>query len=136
MKKVFLVMLGLALGLGMMSCSSDDDSGPMYSIVGKWKITQYTINGDPFEECSLNGIRQFKNDGVYLQDDYELDENGECKSTEDSPLIGTYQWNGNNLKTILPNEEISYKIEFQNNTHFTLTDTYNNVDFVYYYAKQ
>ena len=138
MKKVFALMLISTLGFGLVSCSSDDDgdSGPNYSVVGKWNITSYTINGESFEDCSLNGIRQFKTDGTYLQDEYvENEQTGICEETLDSPLIGTWQKSNNNLKTSVSGINKTYALEFVNESKFILTETYNNVDFIYTYSK-
>ncbi len=130
-------MLISSLGFGLVSCSSDDDGGgPNYSVVGKWKVTSYTVNGASMEDCTLNGVRQFKNDGTYLQDDYMEDENGNCTETEDSPLIGTYTKSGDDLTTNLDGLTKVYGIEFISETKFELTETFNNIDFVYTYTKQ
>lgn len=138
MKKVLALLFALTIGFGLNSCSSDDDGGvPAYTVVGKWKITSYTINGETFEDCVNKGIRQFKNDGVYLQDDYEIDpETEQCTESEDSPLIGEFTMSIDKLKTTVGSFEKIYSLEFINSNQFTLTDTYNNVDFVYTYTRQ
>lgn len=137
MKKVFAMLFAATLGLGMISCSSDDDSssGPNYTVVGRWDITSYTVNGTIVEECSNNGIRQFRTDGSYLQDEFIEDENGVCTETVDSPLIGTYTKSGDNLNVTVTGVTKNYTIEFVNEGKFTLTEEFNNIDFVYTYVK-
>lgn len=100
MKKVIFLMLAMTMSLGLISCSSDDDNndGPNYSVVGRWEVTSYTVNGVGIEECELNGVRQFRTDGSYLQDEFIEDENGICTETIDSPIIGTYTKSGNNFQ--------------------------------------
>ena len=137
MKKVLALLFVITIGFGLNSCSSDDDAGiPEYSVVGKWKIEQYTVNGIEVEQCENRGVRQFKNDGVYLQDDYEIDPETEvCLETENSPLIGTYSSSFDQLSTSLGGINITYELEFINSSKFTLTETYNNIDFVYTYVR-
>jgi hypothetical protein len=136
MKKVFALLLISSLGLT--SCSSDDDgsNGPNYSMVGKWNITTYTINGEEFDECTLNGVRQFKQDGTYLQDEFvENETTGACEETENSPLIGTWTKSNDTVHTSVTGEDKTYDLEFISETKFTLTETYNNIDFVYTFSK-
>lgn len=136
MKKVFVLML--ISSLGFIACNSDDDgdTGLNYSVAGKWNITQYTINGESFEDCALNGVRQFKTDGTYLQDEYiENETTGNCEETLDSPLIGTWNKSNNSLSTSVDGMNKVYELEFINESKFVLTETYNNVDFVYTYSK-
>ncbi|MBA5628303.1 hypothetical protein [Moheibacter lacus] len=137
MKKVFAMLFALSLGLGMLSCSSDDDGGdgPNYSVVGRWEITNYTVNGTVVEECSNNGTRQFRTDGSYLQDEFIEDENGVCTETLNSPVIGSYTKSGDNLNVTISGTTKNYDIEFTSETRFTLTEEFNNVDFVYTYVK-
>lgn len=137
MKKVFAMMLALTIGLGVVSCSSDDDNGggPSYSVVGKWEITNYTVGGTSVEDCSIEGMRQFKPDGTLLQEEFEVDENGECIETENSPLIGTYTKSGDDLSTTMNGMTKNYDLDFISETKFTLTEEYNNVDFVFTFTK-
>lgn len=138
MKKVFAFVVLVSFGLGLISCSSDDDSvdGPNYTVVGKWSITSYTINGVSQEDCTTNGVRQFKTDGTYLQDEYLIDpETEECTETIESPLIGTYTKTSTELKTVLGGLTKTYELEFVSENKFILTETYNNVDFVLTYTR-
>lgn len=137
MKKVFAVLLILTVGLGITSCSSDDDSdGPNYSVVGKWNITSYTIDGQEREDCAMNGVRQFKTDGSYLQDEYEENaDTGVCEEIEDSPLIGTYTKSGDDIQITVGGLTKDFDIEFISETVFTLTESYNDIDFVYTFTK-
>ena len=137
MKKVFALMLVSSLGFGLVSCSSDDDgdSGPNYSVVGKWEITNYTVGGTAVEDCSVEGMRQFKPDGTLIQEEFAEDENGVCTETENSPLIGTYTKSGDNLSTTMSGITKNYDLEFINENKFTLTEEYNNVDFVFTFTK-
>jgi len=139
MKKVFALMLVFSLGFGLVSCSSDDDSndGPNYSVVGKWKVTARTFDGQPVEiTCQLNGVRQFKNDGTYLQDDYQIDETtGECTETIDSPLIGTWSKSGDDFTTVIDGTTSHYDIEFVNESKFTLETGIDGSEIVLTYSK-
>lgn len=137
MKKVFAMMLALTVGFGVVSCSSDDDSpsGPNYSVVGKWEITHYTVGGTAVDECSNNGIRQFKPDGTLIQEEFLEDESGNCIESENSPLIGTYTKSGDDLSTTVGGVTKHYDLDFVNESKFTLTEEYNNVDFVYTFTK-
>src|SRR5690606_17795409 len=129
MKKVVFLMLAMTMSLGMISCSSDDDSGngPNYSVVGRWEVASYTVNGVDIEECSLNGIRQFRTDSSYLQDEFVEDEEGNCTETIDSPIVGTYTKSGNNFSTTIDGVTKSYTLDFISETEFTLTEEYNNI---------
>lgn len=137
MKKVFALLLISSLAL--VSCSSDDDGGtdgPVYSMVGKWNITTYTIDGESTFKCSLNGTRQFKQDGTYLEDEFVEDEiTGECLETENSPLIGTWAKVNNSVNTNVMGTSKTYDLEFINENKFTLTESFNDIDFVYTYSK-
>lgn len=137
MKKVLALLFAITIGFGLNSCSSDDDAGiPEYSVVGKWKVEEYRVNGVEIEQCENRGVRQFKNDGVYLQDDYEIDPETEvCTETENSPLIGEYTSTVDKLSTSLGGIHKTYDLEFINSSKFTLTETYNNIDFVYTYVR-
>lgn len=137
MKKVFAILFALTLGFGLISCSSDDDNGggPNYSVVGKWIISNYTVGGTSVEDCITEGIRQFKPDGTLIQEHFEENEAGVCVETENSPLIGTYTKSGNNLSTTIDGVTKAYDLEFQSETKFTITETYNNVDFVFTFTK-
>lgn len=138
MRKVLALIFAVTIGFGLNSCSSDDDvSFPEYSVVGKWKIQQYTVNGVDLELCENQGIRQFKNDGVYLQDDFEINPDTElCTESEDSPLIGEYTSYINKLSTTVGGIHKIYDFEFINMNKFTLTETYNNIDFIYTYVRE
>lgn len=137
MKNVFALMFAFVMGLGMISCSSDDDngSGPNYSVVGKWEITNYTVGGTPVEDCSIEGMRQFKPDGTLIQEHFEENESGVCVESENSPLIGTYTKSGDNLSTTIAGTTKSYDLEFISESKFMITETYNNVDFVFTFTK-
>lgn len=138
MKKIAALLFALTIGFGLNSCSSDDDDNlPNYTVVGKWKITKYTIDGVISENCSNKGVRQFKNDGVYLQDDYEINPVTEiCEESPDSPLIGTYTKSVDKVKTTLGAITKTYDLDFINENTFTLTESYNDIDFVYTYTRQ
>jgi len=142
MKKVFAILFALTISLGMISCSSDDDSGsgPNYSVVGKWEITERVFDGNPVEiPCELNGTRQFQPNGTYLQDEFVSNpDTGECEETEDSPLIGSYNKSGNNFTTTINNQTVNYTIEFVNENRFILTyeNQIDHSDTEYTYTKQ
>lgn len=135
MKKILLFLLVAGLGFAFNSCSSDDDKGPDFTVEGKWEITKYTVNGQPMQECAHNGVRQFKPDGVYLQDDYIEDEVDDCVESPDSPLIGTFVQYPRDLRITLGGTTTTYRLEFLSESKFMLIDTYNNIDFVYTYTK-
>ena len=78
MKKVFAMLLILTMGFGLVSCSSDDDSvsGPQFTIVGTWKVTQIFINNveaNVDDYCPYNGTFQFINGGTYVENGYEME---------------------------------------------------------------
>lgn len=114
MKKVFAMMLALTMGLGMVSCSSDDDggSGPVFTIHGTWKVTQVFINGvehDVNDYCPYRGSFQFVSGGTYVENGYELD-GTDCLALD--PIGGTWVKNGNTytltlnagaVSSVLPN---------------------------------
>lgn len=137
MKKFAVLLFVMTLGLGLTSCNSDDDDNlPNYTVVGKWKISEYTINGASAEDCENKGVRQFKNDGTYLQDDYELNPQTEqCQESEDSPLIGTYTKTTDKVTMMLGGVTKTFDLEFVDSNKFILTETFNNVDFVRTYTR-
>lgn len=139
MKKLGSILLIIGFAIGLNSCSSDDGGNGMdeYSVVGKWKIVSYTINDVSFDECENKGIRQFKSDRTYLHDEWAIDpDTDQCIESEDSPLIGAYIFTPLKLTTILDGVSKTYDLEFINANEFTLTDTYNNIDFVHTYRRQ
>lgn len=81
----------------LFSCSSDD-SGSSSSddlIVGKWKKLSESENGvdQPLNQCDLMEMLDFKSNGDFFHEDYELIE-GECvRDSQSIPdLITTYKW--------------------------------------------
>lgn len=99
MKKVFALMFAFVMGLGMISCSSDDDSSsntPQFTIVGTWKVTQVFINGvehNVDDYCPYKGTFQFITGGTYVENGFELD-GTTCVAAD--VLGGTYVKSGNN----------------------------------------
>ncbi|HUH34321.1 MAG TPA: hypothetical protein VL022_00675 [Moheibacter sp.] len=139
MKKLGSLLLVLSFALGLNSCSSDDGGNglPEYTVVGKWKIVNYTVNGVQIDDCENKGIRQFKTDKTYLQEDWEIHPETEvCTESEDSPLIGNFSSTPMKLTTTVGGLTKTYDLEFTNENQFTLTDQYNNIDFVYTYRRQ
>lgn len=111
MKKVIFLMLAMTMSLGMISCSSDDDTGnnePQFSIVGTWKVSQIFINGvesDVDNYCSYRGTFQFINPSTFVENGFELiDEVCTAKET----AAGTWTKSGNSYtitnvtSTVLP----------------------------------
>ena len=98
MKKVFAMMLALTLGLGMVSCSSDDDGNqPQFSIIGTWKVTEKYVDGniqDISDDCIYNGTIKFINGGTYVEDVFEETEEQPCSLVE--TIGGTWSKSGNN----------------------------------------
>lgn len=135
MNKIVLFLFVAGLGFTLSNCSSDDDKGPDFTVEGRWEITKYTVNGQPVEVCEHNGVRQFKPDGVYLQDDYIIDEADDCVESADSPLIGTFTQYTRDLRITIEGTTTTYRLDFLSESKFLLTDTYNNIDFVYTYTK-
>lgn len=110
MKKVIFLMLAMTMSLGLMSCSSDDDSGnePQFSIVGTWKVTQIFINGvesDVDDYCSYRGTFQFINPSTFVENGFELVDDV-CTAKETA--AGTWTKTGNSYtianvtSTVLP----------------------------------
>lgn len=104
MKKVFALLFALSIGLGIISCSSDDDgpAEPQFTIVGTWKVTQVYINNVEFdvnEYCPYKGTFQFVNPSTYVENGFtQVDTN--CVANE--PIGGTWAKNGNNYTLSLP----------------------------------
>lgn len=110
MKKVIFLMLAMTMSLGLMSCSSDDDSGnePQFSIVGTWKVTQIFINGvesDVDDYCSYRGTFQFINPSTFVENGFELVDDV-CTAKETAAGIWTKTGNSytiaNVTSTVLP----------------------------------
>lgn len=110
MKKVIFLMLAMTMSLGLMSCSSDDDSGnePQFSIVGTWKVTKIFINGvesDVDDYCSYRGTFQFINPSTFVENGFELVDDV-CTAKETA--AGTWTKTGNSYtianvtSTVLP----------------------------------
>ena len=139
MKKVFALMLVSFVGFGLFSCNSDDDNGnndPVYSVEGRWEVTGFFINGSSQElSCELQGIRQFKADNTYLQEEFISDGNGGCVETSNSPVIGTWNKNGTVLKTTLPGTTSTYELSFVNGSLFELVRTVEGYNFKYTYQR-
>lgn len=111
MKKVIFLMLAMTMSLGLVSCSSDDDSTsnePQFSIVGVWKVSQIFINGvesNVNDYCSYRGTFQFINPNTFVENGFELVD-GTCTAKEPSAGIWTKSGNSytiaNVTSTVLP----------------------------------
>lgn len=115
MKNVFALMLAMFVGLGMVSCSSDDDNGstPQFTMVGTWKVTQVFINGvehNVDDYCPYKGTFQFVTGGTYVENGFELNNTNDCVAKE--TVGGTWAKSGNTYtltltgnasSTVLPN---------------------------------
>jgi len=107
MKKNFYLIIALVFSLGLISCSSDDDSptvtGPQFTIVGTWKVTNIFINGiehNVNDYCPYKGLFQFINGGTYVENPYT--QNGiNCISTD--AIGGTWSNLGNTYTISLTN---------------------------------
>lgn len=99
MKNVFALMLAMFVGLGMVSCSSDDDNGstPQFTMVGTWKVTGKFINDTPQDisnDCVYKGNVKFISGGTYVEDVWTEEENVACHL--DETIGGNWTKSGNN----------------------------------------
>lgn len=132
MKKIgILVASALVMGLSFTSCSSDDDSNEVGSIVGKWNYNRIktSVNGqvisdEPYDDDELTCDRDYLNiraNNTAEFGDYYLDPGCVLDSYE-----STYVRNGNTL-TITDNDDVeTVQILSANSTsmvlRFTQTD--------------
>jgi hypothetical protein len=102
MKKIIIsIVFALVSGINFTSCSSDDDSTPSASIIGKWNYSTMstTINGVTSPEIDWDGNEpgcpkdyvEFKTGGVLSEGDY-LGSNCELNT-----FSGTWSQNGNTI---------------------------------------
>lgn len=107
MKKVIFLMLALTMGLGVISCSSDDDSGnqPQFNIVGTWKVTAQYINNtqqDISDVCAFKGNVKFISGGTYTEDVWMEDDTTACHLEE--TIGGTWVKSGNSYTVNITTE--------------------------------
>lgn len=116
MKKVIFLMLAMSMSLGLMSCSSDDDSSnePQFKIDGIWKVTQYFANNieqDVDDFCAFKGNFQFVPGGTFVENGYEVEEET-LNCIAKTAVGGTWVKNNNSytitlnagaVSTVLPN---------------------------------
>lgn len=91
-------MMAMTMSLGLMSCSSDDDSSnePQFTIVGTWKVTAQYINNVPqdiSDVCAFKGNVKFISGGTYTEDVWTEEEGVACHL--DETIGGTWTKNGN-----------------------------------------
>lgn len=103
MKKLFALLLITSFSFMSFSCSSDDDSpsGPQFTIVGTWKVTQIYINGvqgNVNDYCPYKGNFEFVDGGTYVEKGYEL-VGTDCNAKP--TLGGTWIKSGNNYTLTL-----------------------------------
>ena len=110
MKKISIILATITV-LAFSSCSNDDNSNNMGSVVGKWEYTQtgYLINGAEVLEtynhttgCEKDYI-EFKSSGTF--DDVWYSNGGSgCTSDDDS---GTWTQNGATITTTYSDQDSS-----------------------------
>lgn len=129
MKKLgILLASALVMGLSFTSCSSDDDSNDVGSIVGKWNFStqKITTNGVTVNEGPYNG-----NEAGCSTDYIELFENntattGDYDENCDLELISsTYLRTGNVLNVTNGDISAVFDIVVANSTTMVLKNTYN-----------
>lgn len=99
MKKVIFLMLAMSMSLGLMSCSSDDDSSnePQFTIQGVWKVSQYFANNveqDIDDYCAFKGSFQFVAPNVFVENGFEVVE-GTTNCVAKTAISGTWVKNNN-----------------------------------------
>ncbi len=125
MKKVFALLFALSIGLGMISCSSDDDSSstPQFTIVGTWKVTQAYFNGieqNVADVCIYKGTAQFINGGTYVENKFDLNDADVC--VQGDAIGGTWAKSGNNYTLTFNSGQTSNLL---NNTFTTVLNSDN-----------
>jgi len=135
-KLIVLIVFALVSGMNFTSCSSDDDSTPSASIVGKWNYSKMStiVNGVPSPEIDWEGNEpgcpkdyvEFKTGGVLNEGDY-LGSNCELNT-----FVGTWSQNGNNIT--ITEGPISLSAEIisvtSSSLKFKATETNNGVTIV------
>ncbi|PKA98702.1 lipocalin-like protein [Flavobacteriaceae bacterium MAR_2009_75] len=93
MKKSFILLSAIALGL-FSSCSDDDSADSAEnSLMGSWQLTAEYDNGEPYEldNCELEETIIFKSDGIYEFVDYDPAEGNENECVvDDDSSTGTW----------------------------------------------
>ncbi len=116
--KRFLLIFALIISGCLVSCSSDDDDGPVAKdkIIGKWQISKEYFAGIeiPLTECELQMTIEFFENGTYVEKDFQLDEDEMCNSL---PAVnGTWEYLGNSMYFISDIGIESLEIQFSGNT--------------------
>lgn len=128
MKKLSILFLSvLALGMAVVSCSSDDDKAEA-SIEGKWNVSKMSISspGIPTQEidnpenapgCNKNYV-EIKTGGVVVDGFYE---GTACTLSTDT---GTWSKNGNKVTFKYGSETEVFDVVSVTNSSMTLGTTY------------
>ncbi|MGG7034301.1 MAG: lipocalin family protein [Flavobacterium sp.] len=133
MKKILLPVLLIGL-LTACDKNNDDDKKATQSLTGKWqntKIEMYSgselVNTETIEEenSTCPDYTEFKSDGSFLYVDMDAD----CEKDVDE--LGTYIFDGTNLKTTYDEGSGTYKISSITASQFVLeqSETENGVTY-------
>ncbi|SDW38760.1 lipocalin-like domain-containing protein [Aequorivita viscosa] len=132
MKIVKNLSLILLVAVALIGCSKDDNGGDSASLVGTWKLTAATWNGQPdLEECDLKTTVVFTETTMTTTDYYGTD----CMSSESFTV--DYTRSGNTLKfSILGAEVDSAEITTLTASTLVVTDTDDGDVYVTTFARQ
>jgi Lipocalin-like domain len=135
-KLIILIAFALISGMYFISCSSDDDSSPTSTIVGKWNYSTMstTVNGVTSPEIDWDGNEpgcpkdyvEFKSGGALSEGDYF------GSSCELNTFVGTWSQNGSTIT--ITEGPISLSAEIVSVTSsmlkFKATETNNGVTII------
>lgn len=116
--KRFLLIFTLIISGCLVSCSSDDDDGPVAKdkIIGKWQISKEYFAGIeiPLTECDLQMTIEFFENETYIEKDFELDEDDACVAF---PAVnGTWEYLGDSMYFLSDIGIESIEVQFSGNT--------------------
>lgn len=132
MKPAKLIMIFFISVATLMSCNKDDDNRNEASLIGTWKMTERTIDGQPSELNECERKMRFIFSEVTLTA-YTYDgENCELETTTEY----TYSRNGNNLRLESGTLIIQYTIESLTETTLKLSGELNDSRFVSTFTRQ
>lgn len=115
MRKLNYLVFLFVVAISFTSCDKDDDDSSVASadLVGKWRYTAQTVNGESveLEECQSMNTIEFFSDGKYNSETFvaeqSTDANGQTTTTCESSSIENATWEivGDILKLSSDSEE-------------------------------
>jgi len=130
MKKLFStwsLIIFLLMGLGLSSCSKDDDGDvDVGSLIGKWQLIE---NDNPaFDPCDFQGWIEFQSDGIFSSYD-------DC---DNSTTIGTWTLDKKTITVVSAPPviiSINYQIISLTTTELVLTMNFMGITVEAHYHK-